>query len=107
MRALWIKPAEQVVELVDFEGGADGIRKLIGGWLELGKLWPRTGDTLYVDEEGKLKGLRFGFTLPGVVDDVFVGNAAVVGREIGEGDETMDPVITVEQLLSQIAWVRS
>ena len=99
MKAIWIRSDERTITEVDYAGLED-MKKLIGGWLELAKAWP-DGDVLYVDEEGKVKGRKTFFTVPGV-HDFLAGNGVVVGPEIGDSLETAPPRITVEQLLMQV-----
>ena len=107
MKAILIRSTACTITEVEYDGLRD-LQRFVGGFIEHAKTWPDTGDTLYVDEEGKLKGKSAGFVLPGM-SDIFVGDAIVVGRETGEVTPGMDavtapPTITVGQLGSLLMW---
>jgi hypothetical protein len=73
----------------------------IGGWLEAA---PANGDaTIYLDEEGKLKGLPFNqvaTSLSSLFGDVIVGPAVVCGPPDEEGNDTNLPSQTEAYLLA-------
>lgn len=102
MKAYWIDAHERTVSAVDY-GGLPDLKRMVGGYIELAKMWP-TGDVLYVDEEGTLKDPQVWFKIEGRDDQLMAGNGVVVGREIDESDETEDPAITLEQLRAEVGF---
>lgn len=89
MKAWHIDATAQTVRLVDYADGCD-LRRLIGGFPEMAYRWPRTGDVLYVDEEGLLKAAEVRLATPCFLfllrpDQPLFGNGVVVGREIELG----------------------
>ena len=102
MKAIWIRADPRTVELVEFAGYED-LYRMVGGFLEVARVWRDTGDELYIHEGGAAK-LKTGspfFTIAGGHQPV-VGNGVIVGREPPEevtGDlANYDPVITVEEV---------
>lgn len=61
------------------------MHRAVGGYLEAAYMWPGTGDTLFVDEDGLRHDWRFGFLfLPRFASTfprTIVGSGVVVGRD--------------------------
>lgn len=105
MKAIVISPT-QLPTVVDIDGTYESLRDLIGGYLEA---LPFTeGSSVYIDEEGKLKGLPPNLIAtslmrsigPGLWPDdsicgtmVIVGNNDVNGEYDGEEHDVPDAVI--------------
>ena len=101
VKAILIDAAARDIRAVDYDGLAD-LQKMVGGYIEVAKMWS-SGDTLFVDEEGKRKGHLVGFMLPDR-RDIFVGNGVVVGRELDDTAETAAPGLTVAMLIDMVQW---
>lgn len=102
MKALWIESAAGEVREVEYQG-LDDLKRMIGGWIEVAKVWDN-GDVLYVDEEGLLKATAHFFRLDGI-EQPLGGNGVVVGRETGDTTNTDPPTMTVEQLRGQVRFL--
>ena len=103
MKALHINVRDRTVTEVPFAGLED-LQRLVGGFIELAHLWPN-GDTLFVDEEGRLEhkfsGVGFALRLAPVRSHA--GNGVVVGREVDDrsnpnGYHNADPEISAAEL---------
>lgn len=113
-RAYLIDPEKQVITLVQLDGTVEHMHKLMG--CELFTLGARfhNGDTIYVDDEGLLKG-----------DDILIhlfrvnerkvrvsnptplaGKALLCGCNERTGEST-DPLITIDQLRRVVVWLGS
>jgi hypothetical protein len=78
------------------------MRRFIGGHLEAA-YQTKSGDVLYVDEEGLLKDNQPMFAFLPRKDQLLAGNGLWVGREIEceelpMGYTTLDPVVTLKEL---------
>ncbi len=105
MKAILIDSANHRVEMVEYSSYSD-MRKLIGGSLEIAFMWP-SGDVLYVDEEGLLKGPSDYFTIPERSDQLLAGNGLLVGKETGDSvADINDPLFTVEDMREKIIFWR-
>jgi Domain of unknown function (DUF3846) len=107
MKAYWINATTKTIETVEWNS-TDKLRELVGGWIEINRIWP-TGDVLYADEEGLLKGGTTWFRLAGKTNPI-CGNGILVGPEVPEDDwrewlSNTDPVLTIEQLAAEITFV--
>lgn len=100
-----IDAKRRTVRHVESTGELAQLQALVGGSIELGHAWG-TGDVLFVDEAGKLKGRPEGFILLDVPHDEFAGSGVIVGRELytddGEFLGTATPRITVEQVIPRV-----
>ena len=78
----------QEPEVIKVDSGGEGIRELVGGWIESTPLNTMdTGLIVFCDEEGKLKDRPFNF---GMIHDYIVGDAVIVapnGEYFGEMTE--------------------
>lgn len=104
-KGLLIDSERQEIRWVQF-GGSEGLRELIGGWIEVAYSWD-TGDVLYVDEEGLLKPQSHFFTIAVRRDgQPLPGNGVIVGREVEDdspqGFHTLPPTLTVDELRSMV-----
>lgn len=89
-------------EQISTEGdGLPALQKVVGGYIELA--FQVKSDVLYVDEEGLLKGYRFGFTYEGAPQRVYVGSAVVSG--VTRGGAIKDCTLTVEQVKEKVRFV--
>lgn len=116
-RALFIDATARTIRAVEVAHGSamlEDMRKLLDGYIDLAFAFPN-GDTLYVDDEGLLKPLRFGFRFALRADDQpLAGNGIVVGCEIDSGEArrhpggytTLDPAITLEELRRLVRFVQ-
>ncbi len=102
MKAYHINSTERVVRQIDYQEG--DLQKLVGGWIELAFRWP-SGDVLYVDEEGLLKDLRYGFLIPERPDQPLAGNGSLVEKEIDETGKTGPPKMTLRDLTARVRFV--
>jgi hypothetical protein len=102
MKALLIDATAQNIREVEYQSLTD-MQRLIGGFIEVAYTWD-DGDTLYVDEEGMLKGADRGFLITVRPDQPLMGNGLLVGEETGEGLETNPPTMTVEELRQRVAF---
>ena|SRR5580765_6800409 len=99
-KAYWINSTARTITEVTYETLED-MRRFIGGHLEAA-YQTRSGDVLYVDENGLYK-TNLGFVFVPRQDQILVGNGLFVGREI-EADElpmgytTLDPTMTLKEL---------
>lgn len=75
----------QEPEVIQVNHNGDGIRELVGGWIESTPLnTMETGLVVFCDEEGKLKDRPFNFEM---IHDYIVGDAVIVaphGENFGE-----------------------
>ena len=104
MKAYWINATEQTVSEVEYTGIAD-LQRMVGGYIEVAVQWP-SGDVLFVDEEGLLKGPSVGFRIPERTDQPLAGNGVLVGREIGDTANTEPPKMPLEQLRVRVMFLR-
>jgi hypothetical protein len=105
MKAYWINATTKTIDVVEWSSIAD-LRRLVGGWIELNRIWD-SRDVLYADEEGLMKGGDTWFRLAGKEQPI-CGNGVVVGPETNkEGEEpgNLDPVITIEELADEIMFI--
>ena len=100
MKAYWIRSDERTITEVEYQGLPD-LKRMVGGYIELAKLWPN-GDTIYVDEHGRVKGGEPTFFHIRGQQNGHAGNGVLVGREIGDTARTAAPTIRLEQLLLEI-----
>jgi hypothetical protein len=63
MKAYWIDATAQTISEVDYAGLSD-LQRMAGGYIEIAKAWD-SGDVLFVDEEGLLKGTQTFFRIAG------------------------------------------
>lgn len=107
MKAIWIRSDKQTVEEVEY-GGLDDLKRMVGGYIELGFHWPN-GDVLYVDEEGSVRpdATGFIFRLPERPDQWLFGNSVIVGREVGMTANTDPPTHTAAQVSAKVMWGRA
>lgn len=108
-KCLLIDALTQTVSETTFED-LPGLQKLVGGYIETAFQWPN-GDTLYVDEEGLLKGPVDFFRIPQRPDQALAGNGVVVGREVEgpkypNGFTNLDPTMTLDGLRALVSWGR-
>lgn len=90
----------QEPEVIQVDSGGDGMRDLVGGWIESTPLnYPDTGLIVFCDEEGKLKDKPFNFNM---VYDYIVGDAVIVangGEYFADMDKSkIDMAIKMVQL---------
>lgn len=107
MIAYWINATTKTIEQIEWAVIED-LHKLIGGYLEVNKMWP-SRDVLYCDEEYLMKTHRDDawFLIAGKEQPIG-GNGAVVGPEHEREDEswtTLDPVITLDQLRAEVTFL--
>jgi hypothetical protein len=104
MKAYWIDVTKREISEVEYTGLAD-LQRMVGGYIEIAFMWQRTRDVLFVDEEGLLKNLTFGFRIPERPDQAFAGNGVLVGREVGDSGDTVDPAMTLQELCARVRFV--
>jgi hypothetical protein len=79
MRAILIDAVNCTVKEIQNKGDLDSIYKAINvEMIEVGNYDPETGDTLYVDEEGRINGTAIGFELFG---KKFAGSGIIFGTQ--------------------------
>jgi len=61
-------------------------------------------DTVYVDDEGLLKPVRYGFTLEGAHQDFFAGNGVLLGSD--RQGETVDAKTPIEDVIRSVGFSR-
>lgn len=103
MKVLYV-PANiaEPMEVREIEPTLDGMKALVGGWLEVVGLTNPVG-TLYLDEEGKLKRLPFNQRATAIAQqrnamflDFIAGDAFISGPPDREGNETECPAEYLE-----------
>ena len=101
MKAYWIDTTAQTVSEVEYTGLAD-LQRMVGGYIEAAMYWD-SGNVLFVDEEGLLKGIQIFFRIAGL-ERPMAGNGVVVGPEIDDGETTADPTITLDELRATVSF---
>jgi hypothetical protein len=88
MKAILIDAKNKQVLPVKISGDLASMYLTLGvDMVEIGWTDQRTGETLWVDEEGKINGTEYGFIIAGKLR--FVGNGLVLGSDIyGENKDT-------------------
>lgn len=108
-KAYHIDSANYTISEVEYSN-SEQMRKFIGGWIECASFDPVTGDVLYVDEEGLLKGNKNFFAYAKRPDQWLAGNGLYVGREVDDDSDqgyyTLDPVKTLEQLKHEVIFMK-
>lgn len=105
-----VVPVEGPIRSETIESAAaalDIFQRLVGGYIEPIEL--PTGDTAFVDEEGKLKNYQLnpradaaltGHLFPG---DYIAGDLVVVGPPDDQGETTSANLVTAQELFGHIA----
>jgi hypothetical protein len=102
MKAILINAQERTVDYVNNTGDLSAMYDAIGcEMVEIGDYNPKTGDTLWVDEEGLLKNPSYGFVYNG---KKFVGNGILYGSNIG-GDN-VSVKCTLEDVIPELLFFR-
>jgi hypothetical protein len=89
-------------------GSLEDMQKAVGGYIETAARF-KQGDYLFVDEEGLLKPVKFGFGIqfPGTGDaGIYAGNGLITGPADEDGNET-DTTITIEEIEKQIEFLEA
>jgi uncharacterized protein DUF3846 len=106
MKAILIDVTARMISTVEYTGAED-LRKLVGGWLEIGRAWPNE-DVLYVDEEGLMKQTPGFFMIVGNAQPL-AGNGVIVGRERFDDEGlylgTDDPRIMLAQVAVMVRFL--
>lgn len=99
MKAIHINAREKKVVYaeVDRYKGLRQLQSMVEGFIEQAGKLPGTGEALWVNEEGLLKRMPYGFRLAGVPGD-FVGNGAIAFS-------TRDCKATVEAVEAMVEWI--
>jgi Domain of unknown function (DUF3846) len=113
-RAIFIDAEKREISEVECDTLKNGVRRLIGGYIEMAWLWP-SGDVLFVDEEGLLKPNEHFFRLSLRQDgQPLAGSGVIVGEELldreGEWIGNADPSIscdTVRPLIQFLSRVQA
>lgn len=112
MRAILIDAKNKTISEIDVpqEDSLDVLQGYVEGLIEcVTHVTPR--DIMYVNEEGRLLGFTYGFSLPKIyANQHFVGNAVVIGcsSELDDGDEyPASPFATLEWAKSNVVWLRA
>lgn len=81
MRAIVIDAKNKEIreEQYDPKKGLEYMQKCVGGYIERGHTF-KNGDEIYVNEEGLLEGLEYGFEIKGA-HQPFLGNGVVVSTD--------------------------
>lgn len=93
---------EYVPDAFDGRGQLLALQEAVGGLLEIGYLFDN-GDTLMVDEEGRIKGREHWFTLACAAEPAFAGDGVVVGPIDNEGNIT-DVRSTPAEIAALVGW---
>lgn len=100
MKAYWINATEKTITEVDCTGLKE-LQTLVGGYIEAGKYWD-SGDVLFCDEEGLLKG---GSTWYRIADkeQPICGNGVVCGPE--DDEEMTAPTFPLSALQAEVEFL--
>lgn len=108
-KAYLINTRAGTISETSFNDLAD-VQKLIGtDVIEAAFVWP-SGDCLFVDEEGMLRGNQVFFHIAVRTDQMLAGNGLLVGAEV-EGEQypngytNADPRMTIEALRALVKFV--
>jgi hypothetical protein len=105
IKACFIDAENQTISEVTIEDSLFSYYKLIKcEMIEVGMTLVG-GDVLYVDEEGLLKKLQYGFYIEGA-RQVFVGNAVIVGTNLTTG-ETISTIYNKQNIEGRITFLRA
>lgn len=100
MRAIVIDAKKREVREEEFDPakGLEFLQKCVGGYIERGREL-RNGDSVFVNEEGLLEGLDFGFYIEGA-HQPFVGSGVVVNHdEDGETIAAKSPLTMIKAMV--------
>jgi hypothetical protein len=100
-KAIYIDAAQKTVTEVVVTS-LEQCQTLVGGYLGSGGRFDRK-NALYVDDDGRLKNIAFGFRLIGSTYDYYVGNGLILGND-DEG-ETVSTTIRLREVEDKCAWV--
>ena len=97
MRAIHINAKDQTVTEVEVKSLRD-LQRLVGGLIEAAPCGTTT-ETLYVDEEGLLKGLDYSFEYAGY--GPYFGSGVVIGASDRQGNNTSlkTPLFDVKRIV--------
>lgn len=79
------------------------LQKKVGGMIELAGGIEGFNADVFVNEEGLLEGLDYGFLMPGVGQGWFAGNAVVAG--VNDEGETIGTDVSVAQVNNRVFWI--
>lgn len=101
-KALWVNSQLRTITQVDCNGLED-MRKYVGGSICFAMSW-KTGDVLYVDDEGLLKPQDNFFFIENCHQPL-AGNGIIVGPEVETENTwwTENNIITIEKL--KVTWM--
>ena len=102
-KALLIDSAACEIRPVTYTG-LEGLKELVGGYIEILPAQLPNGQVIFVDEEGLFKPQRHFFMFKGY-DQPIAGNGVLVGREINDRGDTAVPSITPKALAPFIRWL--
>jgi hypothetical protein len=112
MRAIWIDAENGEVTEIALPDRADGrleaMQRAVGGYIEPAVTLAATArhaETLYVDEEGLLKGYARGFAWAGAHQPYFAGSGLVSAHDPETG-ETRASRMTVEEVRRRVTFVQ-
>ncbi len=112
MRAIWIDAENGAVKEIELPDGDDGrlgaMQRAVGGLLEAAVDIRQARDhaeTVYVDEEGLLKGYAHGFAWEGARVPFYAGNGLVSAYDPGTGETTASRM-AVEDVRARVTFVR-
>lgn len=74
----------------------EDMQAIVEGLIERAQIL-KTGDEIYVNEEGLFKNFEYGFSVAGAFSRFYLGSGYVIGEADDEGDNT-DVKISIENL---------
>jgi Domain of unknown function (DUF3846) len=95
VKAFWIRSDIQKIQPVEYLGLPD-LQHMVGGLITHAHQFTNK-DTVFVDDEGMMKG-HFAFFVIVGGHQPFAGNGVVVGRERRNSSRTFEPRTTLEEL---------
>lgn len=108
MRAIWINAKEGKVELIEIDPkkSLKELQERVEGYIELA-LQFENGDDLYVNEEGIIQQIPYGFTFSSKehnIEALFFGNGIICGHNPKTGD-TVAAVGRLLEIKQQVRFI--
>lgn len=98
MKAIHINAEKQTITEINING-LSGMQDAVGGYIAVAH-GPNDKNTIYVDDEGLLKGYNYGFEYNGA-HQPFAGNGIVCGIDYETGEST-DCTLTIDEIKKNV-----